>query len=230
MKPVASMTSPFMTIQISSLVLCFSISDQGIPSSFGAAAPLVAPAPEPTLPKILQPALTPRDSTIPGLWMVFHSSLASFPRYWQIACTPPGCTGIKAVMSTTSPLTISHASSFLLCSATSASVNVGGPVGTAGAGGAALAAGGPASCIFRNMAISSSLSLAMRSASDAFSVTCLEAGAGASASNLNHWRRAVTSFFAGCSPPFKYVAAPKPAAFPEDIQCRSGTPVFAYIF
>mmetsp|Transcript_14612 Transcript_14612/g.31968 ORF Transcript_14612/g.31968 Transcript_14612/m.31968 type:complete len:208 (+) Transcript_14612:786-1409(+) len=57
-------------------------------------------------------------STMPGLWIVFHSSVASIPAYAMMACSPPGCTGIHFVTSSTCPLTTIQQSSFLLCWAT----------------------------------------------------------------------------------------------------------------
>mmetsp|Transcript_3013 Transcript_3013/g.8289 ORF Transcript_3013/g.8289 Transcript_3013/m.8289 type:complete len:245 (+) Transcript_3013:1090-1824(+) len=76
-------------------------------------------------------------SIVPGLWIMFHSSVASLPRNAVIACSPPGWIGIHFTTLMTSPLTQIHASSFLLCFASSAKEMPVGPAGAAAAGGPA---------------------------------------------------------------------------------------------
>mmetsp|Transcript_45262 Transcript_45262/g.105008 ORF Transcript_45262/g.105008 Transcript_45262/m.105008 type:complete len:252 (-) Transcript_45262:1575-2330(-) len=143
---VTSYARPFTTTHASAFVLCFFTSSMLKPpppaaAAAGAAAP---PPPPPTCPRILTP-LSWLASTIPGLWMAFHSSEASCPTKAMIACSPPGCLGIHSVTSHTAPLITTHASVFVLCFATSSSVI------PAGAAGAAAAAGGP---FFFNSSIS----------------------------------------------------------------------------
>mmetsp|Transcript_72074 Transcript_72074/g.134770 ORF Transcript_72074/g.134770 Transcript_72074/m.134770 type:complete len:254 (+) Transcript_72074:884-1645(+) len=136
---VTSYARPFTTTHASALVLCFFTSSMPMPPpppAAAAAGAAAAPPPPPTCPRILTP-LSWFASTIPGLWIAFHSSEASCPTKAMIACSPPGCLGIHSVTSQTAPLTTTHASDLVLCFATSSRVM------PAGAAGAAGAAGGP---------------------------------------------------------------------------------------
>mmetsp|Transcript_89374 Transcript_89374/g.273702 ORF Transcript_89374/g.273702 Transcript_89374/m.273702 type:complete len:221 (+) Transcript_89374:972-1634(+) len=62
-------------------------------------------------------------STVPGLWMQFHSSLASLPAYAMMAWTPPGCTCTHFVTSYALPLMTTHTSASVVCFATSSMVS-----------------------------------------------------------------------------------------------------------
>mmetsp|Transcript_1190 Transcript_1190/g.3607 ORF Transcript_1190/g.3607 Transcript_1190/m.3607 type:complete len:201 (-) Transcript_1190:1748-2350(-) len=73
-------------------------------------------------------------STVPGLWIIFHSSVASLPTYAMMAASPPGWMGIHFVTSMASPKRMIHASSFVLCLATSSILM---PPASAGAAAAA---------------------------------------------------------------------------------------------
>mmetsp|Transcript_74984 Transcript_74984/g.178985 ORF Transcript_74984/g.178985 Transcript_74984/m.178985 type:complete len:221 (+) Transcript_74984:862-1524(+) len=86
---VTSRASPWRMIQASVLVLCFATSSGDIPSLTGAAAaPPAGAPPAPILPIIFR--CWTFFSTVPGLWIMTHSSVASLPKYAMIACSPPG--------------------------------------------------------------------------------------------------------------------------------------------
>mmetsp|Transcript_42809 Transcript_42809/g.96673 ORF Transcript_42809/g.96673 Transcript_42809/m.96673 type:complete len:212 (-) Transcript_42809:1343-1978(-) len=198
---VTSMASPKRMIQASSFLLCFNTSS-GVrpPAAAGAAA--VAP-PEPTLPSFVTCARF--CSTVPGLWIIFHSSVASWPRNAQMACSPPGWTGIHLVTSSTSPNRTIHASSFLLCLATSSKVMVGGPDGAAGA------ATAPPACKSFTKARSSSLDM-----SSGFFLGSAESAAPLAADRVMLLKMMSRNSCVGPTlPPNATVAAARPAIRPE---------------
>mmetsp|Transcript_77307 Transcript_77307/g.170758 ORF Transcript_77307/g.170758 Transcript_77307/m.170758 type:complete len:203 (-) Transcript_77307:1285-1893(-) len=128
---VTSRASPFTMTQASSFLLCLATSSGVRPPPPPAAAAGAPPPPPPILPFMVR--CWAFFSTVPGLWIIFHSSVASFPRYAMIACSPPGWMEIHLVTSMASPFTTTQASSFLLCLATSSMVTPGGPASATGA-------------------------------------------------------------------------------------------------
>mmetsp|Transcript_109891 Transcript_109891/g.289890 ORF Transcript_109891/g.289890 Transcript_109891/m.289890 type:complete len:264 (+) Transcript_109891:107-898(+) len=160
---VTSSTWPLTTIHASSFVLCLATSASSMPSPLaGAAAAAPAPPPpEPSLPMIVR--LEMFFWTMSFLWIMFHSSVASFPKYAAMACSPPGWIGIHLVTSMTSPFTTSQASSLVLCFATSSRVIGGGPADAASVAGAATA---PLICRSFTFAISSSFESSSSGLSD----------------------------------------------------------------
>mmetsp|Transcript_154971 Transcript_154971/g.495576 ORF Transcript_154971/g.495576 Transcript_154971/m.495576 type:complete len:205 (+) Transcript_154971:1156-1770(+) len=130
-----------MTIQRSDSAVCLATSSMVSPPPPATAPPPAAgAAAPPSLPFLtgpLPPSATKFFSMVPTLWIMFHSSEASWPRYATMACSPPGWIGIHLVTSMTSPLMTIQASSFLLCFFTSSIEMPLGAVGATGAAGAA---------------------------------------------------------------------------------------------
>mmetsp|Transcript_63846 Transcript_63846/g.208138 ORF Transcript_63846/g.208138 Transcript_63846/m.208138 type:complete len:229 (+) Transcript_63846:1097-1783(+) len=164
---VTSQAWPLMTIQTSDSAVCLDTSSMVRPPPPATAPPPAAgAAAPPSLPFLtapLPPSATKFFSMVPALWIMFHSSEASWPRYATMACSPPGWIGIHFVTSMTSPLMTIQASSFLLCFFTS---SIGMPLGAAGAAGAAAA---PATAPLAKRSLTLATSSSIVSCSNGFS-------------------------------------------------------------
>mmetsp|Transcript_89373 Transcript_89373/g.273694 ORF Transcript_89373/g.273694 Transcript_89373/m.273694 type:complete len:233 (+) Transcript_89373:1347-2045(+) len=148
---VTSYALPLMTTQTSLSVVCLPTSSMVRPPSAFAPPPATGAAAPPRGPFStgpLPPSATRFFSTVPALWIMFHSSEASWPMYAMMACSPPGWMGIHLVTSMTCPLSTIQASSLVLCFFTS-SIEM--PLGPSSTG-----AGGPLACKSLTMATSSS--------------------------------------------------------------------------
>jgi len=126
-KSVTSITLLFTMIQQSVAVLCCATSSGEIPLAppssslhffffFFLPPP---PPPAPISPLILSFTQMSRKS---GLWIMFHSTDASFPANAMIAASPPGCVLRKSVTSITLLFTMIQQSVAALCCATSSTV------------------------------------------------------------------------------------------------------------
>mmetsp|Transcript_167633 Transcript_167633/g.533024 ORF Transcript_167633/g.533024 Transcript_167633/m.533024 type:complete len:250 (+) Transcript_167633:1310-2059(+) len=179
-------------------------------------------APPPSLPLFqgpLPPSATRFFSMVPALWIMFHSSEASWPRYATMACSPPGWMGIHFVTSMTSPLMTIQASSFVLCFFTS-SIEM--PVGAAGAATAAAAGGFACKPLILLMSSSfESWSRGFSSVSGFFSSAA--AWATFKGEVMLLMMRSRRSCVAAMLPPAPAAAA-RPARRPELIAYKSGMP------